>query len=69
MNRAFAFYSATMDGLGPTLKFCERDTPWSGVWAGWMAPGTPRPLFIVGTPYEGPCTDKIGICCHDPVVQ
>lgn len=52
-DRAFAFYSAIMDGLGHTLKFCERDTPCSGVWAGWMEPGTQRPLFIVGTPYDG----------------
>jgi len=49
----FAFYSAVMRGLGHTLKFCERDTPWSGTWAGWMAPDVPRPLFIVGTPYDG----------------
>jgi catechol 2,3-dioxygenase-like lactoylglutathione lyase family enzyme len=52
-ERSFKFYSAIMQALGHTLKFCERDTPWSGAWAGWMSRGVPRPLFIVGTPYDG----------------
>ncbi|TDV34273.1 catechol 2,3-dioxygenase-like lactoylglutathione lyase family enzyme [Paraburkholderia caballeronis] len=46
---AFAFYSALMQTLGHRLKFCERDKPW----AGWMAADAPRPLFIVGQPYDG----------------
>jgi catechol 2,3-dioxygenase-like lactoylglutathione lyase family enzyme len=48
-DRAFAFYSALMRELGHTLKFCERDKPW----AGWMAANAPRPLFLIGTPYDG----------------
>ncbi|RQH01617.1 VOC family protein [Paraburkholderia dinghuensis] len=54
-DRAFEFYSAIMQALGHTPKFCERDTPWSGAWAGWTAPGMPRPIIIVGTPYDGNC--------------
>lgn len=52
-DRAYAFYSALMQALGHTLKFCERDTPWAATWAGWMAPDVARPLFIVGTSYDG----------------
>ncbi|MFD1560774.1 VOC family protein [Paraburkholderia silviterrae] len=48
-DRAFEFYSAVMNELGHQLKFCEPAKPW----AGWMAEGTPRPLFIVGRPYDG----------------
>ncbi|WP_244787862.1 VOC family protein [Cupriavidus pauculus] len=48
-DRAFNFYSAVMEEIGLTLKFCERDTPM----AGWMAADAPRPLFLIGTPYDG----------------
>lgn len=48
-DKAFAFYSKVMSALGHELKFCERDRPW----AGWMAKDEPRPLFIVGRPYDG----------------
>lgn len=48
-DRAFEFYSAVMAELGHKLKFCERDRPW----AGWMAAGQPRPLFLIGRPYDG----------------
>jgi catechol 2,3-dioxygenase-like lactoylglutathione lyase family enzyme len=48
-ERAFGFYSAVMGTLGHELKFCERDKPW----AGWIAHGMPRPLLIVGAPYDG----------------
>ncbi|QBY55053.1 MULTISPECIES: VOC family protein [Cupriavidus] len=48
-DRAFEFYSALMHELGHNLKFCERDTPW----AGWMATDAPRPLFLIGKPYDG----------------
>jgi catechol 2,3-dioxygenase-like lactoylglutathione lyase family enzyme len=48
-DRAFEFYSAVMSALGHTLKFREPDKQW----AGWMAQGMPRPLFIVGKPNDG----------------
>ena len=48
-ERAFDFYSAVMDALQFKLRFCDRDTPW----AGWMATDTPRPLFLIGHPYDG----------------
>ncbi len=48
-DRALAFYSAVFAALGLELKFVERDRPW----AGWMTPGQPRPLFVVGAPFDG----------------
>ena len=48
-QRAFGFYSALMDSLGMTCKFADADKGW----AGWMAPDQPRPLFVIGTPFEG----------------
>jgi catechol 2,3-dioxygenase-like lactoylglutathione lyase family enzyme len=48
-DRAFAFYSALMHELGHDLKFCEHDRPW----AGWVATVAPRPLFLIGKPYDG----------------
>lgn len=46
---AFGFYDAVLAGLGLVIKFRE-DEP---LWAGWMTPGVPRPLFILGAPYDG----------------
>lgn len=48
-ERALAFYSAVLPELGLALKFCERDKPW----AGWMLPGQPRPLLLIGAPFNG----------------
>ncbi|AVF37665.1 VOC family protein [Rahnella sikkimica] len=48
-GRAFTFYSSVMAELGHVLKFCDAGKPW----AGWMAEGAPRPLFIVGKPHDG----------------
>ncbi|MGI4855808.1 MAG: VOC family protein [Janthinobacterium lividum] len=48
-DRAMEFYSALMRELGLSLKFCEREKPW----AGWVAEDTPRPLFLIGRPYDG----------------
>jgi len=47
--RALAFYAAVMAILGHELKFAD---PEQG-WAGWQAPGAPRPLFLIGRPYDG----------------
>ncbi|NML34785.1 VOC family protein [Paraburkholderia antibiotica] len=46
---AFELYSALMQALGHQLKFCERDKPW----AGWMQADVPRPLLLIGKPYNG----------------
>jgi catechol 2,3-dioxygenase-like lactoylglutathione lyase family enzyme len=48
-ERAFALYSALMQELGHPLKFCEPEASW----AGWMPVDTPRPLFVIGKPYDG----------------
>ena len=49
LARAVAFYSALMARLGLALKFHD---PAAG-WAGWMEPGRPRPLFLIGRPFNG----------------
>jgi catechol 2,3-dioxygenase-like lactoylglutathione lyase family enzyme len=48
-DRAFRFYSGIMDVLGLKLKFREAETPW----AGWVAADAPRPLFLIGRPFDG----------------
>lgn len=48
-ERALAFYQAVMAALGVDQRFCDRNRPW----AGWQTPGTVRPLFLIGTPYDG----------------
>jgi catechol 2,3-dioxygenase-like lactoylglutathione lyase family enzyme len=48
-QRAFLFYSSIMGELGMQLKFNDPAKPW----AGWMAPDAPRPLFVIGIPYNG----------------
>jgi catechol 2,3-dioxygenase-like lactoylglutathione lyase family enzyme len=47
-DRAFAFYAAVLEALGLALKFKD---PENG-WAGWMAPGVARPLFLIGRPFD-----------------
>ncbi|QYF93728.1 VOC family protein [Massilia sp. PAMC28688] len=48
-ERALVFYSAVMDTLDMQIKFAEPTKSW----AGWTAPGQPRPLFVVGRPFNG----------------
>lgn len=48
-DRAFAFYTPLMEVLGNQLRFCDRKRPW----AGWQSHPDPRPLFLIGTPYDG----------------
>ena len=48
-DRAFKFYSALMNVLGLRLKFSEADQHW----AGWQATDAPRPLFLIGKPFDG----------------
>ena len=46
---AMRFYGALMAELDLRLKFCDRARPW----AGWMAADAPRPLFVIGAPFDG----------------
>ena len=46
---ALVFYSAVTRELGLILKFSEPDKSW----AGWVAPDAPRPIFVIGKPYDG----------------
>jgi catechol 2,3-dioxygenase-like lactoylglutathione lyase family enzyme len=48
-DRALAFYEPLMRCLELEARFCERERPW----AGWQTPGGPRPLFLIGRPYDG----------------
>ena len=48
-NKSFTFYSALMSELGLQLKFQDADK----CWAGWMDASQPRPLFVIGLPYDG----------------
>jgi catechol 2,3-dioxygenase-like lactoylglutathione lyase family enzyme len=48
-NQAFKFYSAIMSELGLQLRFCDTEKPW----AAWVSPSAPRPLFLIGKPYDG----------------
>ncbi|MET1080483.1 MAG: VOC family protein [Pseudomonas sp.] len=47
-ERAFSFYTALMEVLGNSLRFCDRERPW----AGWQSDPEPRPLFLIGAPYD-----------------
>lgn len=48
-DQAFTFYSAIMSELGLELRFCDNEKPW----AAWVSPTAPRPLFLIGKPYDG----------------
>jgi predicted enzyme related to lactoylglutathione lyase len=48
-QRALPLYSSVMETLGLKQKFCDPSKPW----AAWMQADQPRPLFIIGAPYEG----------------
>jgi lactoylglutathione lyase len=47
-DRALAFYNPLMSILGIRPRFCEPERPW----AGWQSSPGPRPLFVIGTPYD-----------------
>jgi lactoylglutathione lyase len=48
-DRAHAFYSGLMGILGIEPRFCQPAVPW----AGWQSTPGPRPLFIIGKPFDG----------------
>lgn len=47
-DRALAFYRRLMPVLGIPERFCEPDQPW----AGWQSHPEPRPLFLIGKPFD-----------------
>ena len=48
-DRALAFYRALMPVLGIRERFCDPQKPW----AGWQSQPQPRPLLLIGKPYDG----------------
>ena len=48
-DRALSFYRALMPVLGISERFCDRDRPW----AGWQSHPEPRPLLLIGKPFDG----------------
>jgi catechol 2,3-dioxygenase-like lactoylglutathione lyase family enzyme len=48
-DRAFAFYSLLMATLGIKPRFHDPSRPW----AGWQSHPGPRPLFLIGRPFDG----------------
>jgi catechol 2,3-dioxygenase-like lactoylglutathione lyase family enzyme len=47
-DRALAFYKPVMEVLGAPLRFIDAGRPW----AGWQSLPNPRPLFLIGTPFD-----------------
>jgi len=47
-ERALAFYNPLMSALGIPPRFCDPSRPW----AGWQSNPDPRPLFLIGRPYD-----------------
>ena len=47
-DRALAFYNPLMAALGNPVRFCQPSRPW----AGWQSNPGPRPLFLIGSPYD-----------------
>lgn len=48
-DRALAFYRPLLTLLGVTERFCDPAKPW----AGWQSTPGPRPLLLLGAPFEG----------------
>lgn len=48
-ERALGFYRPLMEALQIAERFCDPSRPW----AGWQSSPDPRPLFIIGSPYDG----------------
>lgn len=47
-ERALRFYEPLMASLGIQQRFCDRSRPW----AGWQSTPGPRPLFLIGAPFD-----------------
>ncbi|WP_077037630.1 VOC family protein [Pelomonas sp. KK5] len=49
-ERALRFYRPLLEeGLGLQARFTDLSRPW----AGWQQAGVARPLFLIGSPYDG----------------
>jgi lactoylglutathione lyase len=48
-ERAVAFYGALMTALRIEARFCNHERPW----AAWQSRPDPRPLFLIGKPFNG----------------
>ncbi len=48
-DRALAFYQPLLAELGIAWRFTEPERPW----AGWQSEPGPRPLFLIGRPFNG----------------
>nr|WP_221439702.1 VOC family protein [Roseateles oligotrophus] len=48
-ERALAFYKPLLDSLGIQFRFQDEARPW----AGWQSSPEPRPLFLIGRPFDG----------------
>ncbi len=48
-DRALAFYRPLLAALGIQARFCDAARPW----AGWQSAPDPRPLLLVGRPFDG----------------
>ena len=48
-DRALAFYQPVMAALGIEPRFVDVAQPW----AGWQSHPNPRPLFLIGRPFDG----------------
>lgn len=48
-DRALAFYQPLMALLGIELRFLDPDKPW----AVWQSQPEPRPLLLIGKPFDG----------------
>lgn len=48
-EKAFEFYSAVGKALGLELRFNNSE----GAMAGWQKPETPRPILLIGKPFDG----------------
>jgi len=47
-QRALTFYKPLLDCLGIQFRFQQDERPW----AGWQSSPQPRPLFIIGRPFN-----------------
>lgn len=61
-DRALAFYRSLMPVLGVQERFCEPIRPW----AGWQSHPGPRPLFLIGRPYDGAPQAALALACGLP---
>ncbi|MFO1325958.1 MAG: VOC family protein [Rubrivivax sp.] len=48
-ERALAFYRPLLAELGVAERFCDATRPW----AGWQSTHGPRPLLLIGRPWDG----------------